>query len=127
MSVHTRICDEASKKSVCSFSSEIRLTLCQPASILHSSIQYGCERYGGKYGNKAYDELNKEISVLEDKYHVTNTAIAAAWILRHPAGMQIIAGTSSEKRLKEILEAEKLKFTREEWYRLYLAAGHILP
>ena len=75
----------------------------------------------------AYDGLNKEIAVLEDKYHVTNTVIAAAWILRHPAGMQIIAGTSSEKRLKEILEAEKLKLTREEWYRLYLAAGHILP
>ena len=78
-------------------------------------------------GNEAYDELNKEISVLADKYHVTNTAIAAAWILRHPAGMQIIAGTSSEKRLKEILEAEKLELAREEWYRLYLAAGHILP
>ena len=58
---------------------------------------------------------------------MTNTAIAAAWILRHPAGMQIIAGTSSEKRWKEILEEEKLKLTREEWYRLYLAAGHILP
>lgn len=78
-------------------------------------------------GNEAYAPLNREISILKEKYGVTDTAIAAAWILRHPAGMQIVAGTSSEKRLKEILEAEKTELTREEWYRLYLAAGHPLP
>ena len=78
-------------------------------------------------GNEVYAPLNREISILKEKYGVTDTAIAAAWILRHPAGMQIVAGTCSEKRLKEILEAEKTELTREEWYRLYLAAGHPLP
>lgn len=78
-------------------------------------------------GNDAYAELNREIDSLAKKYAVTGTTIAAAWILRHPAHMQVVAGTASEQRLREIVAAENMKLTREEWYKLYLAAGHILP
>lgn len=78
-------------------------------------------------GNPDYETLNHEINVLADKYEVTPTTIAAAWILRHPAGMQLITGTASESRLTEILAAENVHLSREEWYRLYLSAGHILP
>ena len=53
--------------------------------------------------------------------------MAAAWILRHPAKMQLVAGTTKPSRLKEICQAADLTLTREEWYRLYLAAGHMLP
>jgi predicted oxidoreductase len=78
-------------------------------------------------GNEAYRELNQEIEKLAEKYQVSNTTIAAAWILRHPANMQLVAGTTSEERLKEILAAGEIPLEREEWYRLYLAAGHPLP
>lgn len=78
-------------------------------------------------GNAAYGELNKEIDKLSEKYNVSQTAIAAAWILRHPARMQLITGTSSESRLREIIDASQLDMSREEWYHLYLAAGHRLP
>ncbi len=78
-------------------------------------------------GSAKYPELNQKIQVLAGKYGVTDTTIAAAWILRHPAGMQLIAGTASEKRLAQIVAAEKIILTREEWYELYLAAGHPLP
>ncbi len=74
-----------------------------------------------------YPELNKELQVLADKYGVSKTAIATAWILRHPAGMQVVTGTASESRLTEIIDACKIELSREEWYRLYLSAGHILP
>ena len=74
-----------------------------------------------------YPELNKEMQVLAEKYGVSKTAIATAWILRHPAGMQVVTGTASEERLTEIIDACKIQLSREEWYRLYLAAGHILP
>lgn len=57
----------------------------------------------------------------------TDTAVAAAWILCHPAKMQLVAGTTKPSRLKEICQAADLTLTREEWYRLYLAAGHRLP
>lgn len=67
------------------------------------------------------------MSLLGGKYQVSATTVAAAWIMRHPAGMQIIAGTASEERLTEIIAAEEVSLSREEWYRLYLAAGHALP
>lgn len=78
-------------------------------------------------GNEEYKELNQEIDKLAEKYNVTPTTIAAAWILRHPANMQIVSGTASEKRLTEIIAASDVALTRQEWYTLYLAAGHPLP
>ena len=78
-------------------------------------------------GSDEYPELNQKIRVLAEKYGVSDTTIAAAWILRHPANMQLVTGTASEKRLKEIIAACNITLTREEWYELYLAAGHPLP
>ncbi len=77
--------------------------------------------------SEKYPRLNDELQLLAEQYGVSKTAIATAWILRHPASMQVVTGTASEKRLLEIMEAEKVQLTRQEWYRLYLAAGHILP
>ena len=56
-------------------------------------------------GSDEYPELNQKIRVLAEKYGVSDTTIAAAWILRHPANMQLVTGTASEKRLKEIIAA----------------------
>lgn len=78
-------------------------------------------------GSDAYPELNKVLDELAEQYGVTPTTIAAAWILRHPAHMQLIAGTTSEQRLTEIAKACEIELTRPEWYRLYLSAGHPLP
>ena len=78
-------------------------------------------------GNDAYADLNKKIEVLAETYGTSATAIAAAWIFRHPAGMQLITGTTKQERLKEIIASSDIVLTREEWYQLYLAAGHLLP
>lgn len=78
-------------------------------------------------GSDDYSELNNVMNELARKYNVTPTTIASAWILRHPANMQLIAGTTNANRMKEIAAAANIELTREEWYRLYLAAGHILP
>ena len=78
-------------------------------------------------GSDEYPELNRKIRALAEKYSVSDTTIAAAWILRHPANMQLVTGTASENRLKEIIAACAITLTREEWYELYLAAGHPLP
>lgn len=74
-----------------------------------------------------YSELNKILGELGDKYKVSKTAISTAWITRHPAKMQVIAGTTDKKRLSEIVAGSEIVLTHEEWYRLYLAGGHILP
>jgi predicted oxidoreductase len=50
-----------------------------------------------------------------------------AWLLRHPASMQPIAGTTNPGRVRDIAQASTIEMTRKEWYELYLAAGNELP
>lgn len=74
-----------------------------------------------------FPELNKVLAELGEKYGVSKTAIAIAWILRHPAKMQAIAGTMNPEHLKEICDATKVELTHNEWYKLYLSSGKTLP
>lgn len=78
-------------------------------------------------GSPKFPELNKALEELAQKYGVSTTAISTAWITRHPAQMQVIAGTTNEQRLKEIIDGSEIVLSHEEWYKLYLASGHILP
>ncbi|MZD04046.1 aldo/keto reductase family oxidoreductase, partial [Streptomyces sp. SID5785] len=55
------------------------------------------------------------------------TGIAVAWITRHPAHMQVVLGTTNPGRVAESAAGSDLPLTREEWYRLFRAAGHVLP
>ena len=91
-----------------------------------SPFQYGFFE-GVFIGSDKYPKLNALLDKLAEKYNVTPTTIASAWILRHPAKMQLISGSTSPQRIKEIAAASDITLTREEWYQLYLAAGHILP
>ena len=91
-----------------------------------SPLQYGMFE-GVFLGSPKYAKLNHEIELLADQYGVPNSAIAIAWIMRHPAKMQTIVGTTNTGRLRDICAASKVRLTREEWYRLYLAAGNPLP
>ena len=91
-----------------------------------SPFQYGFFK-GTFLGSEAYPKLNAVLSELAEKYITTPAAIATAWILRHPADMQLVAGTTSEEHLSEIIDGADIVLTREEWYRVYLSAGHILP
>lgn len=74
-----------------------------------------------------FPELNKVLREIADKYSVTPTTIAMAWILRHPARMQPITGTMRIERLKDCVRATEVTLTRDEWYALYVAAGNALP
>lgn len=91
-----------------------------------SPFQFGAIE-GTFLGNPDFLELNKELDIIAEKYGTSNTAVAAAWILKHPAKMQMIAGSMKVSRLREICEAAHIALTKEEWYRLYMAAGHVLP
>lgn len=74
-----------------------------------------------------FPKLNEILQNLADKYNAAKTAIATAWILRHPANMQMVAGTTNDERIDEIVRGCEINLSREEWYGLYLASGHILP
>lgn len=77
--------------------------------------------------NPKYEKLNKKLEELANKYNVEKNAIAISWILRHPANIIPIVGTTSITHLQEMLKGKNIKLTREEWYSLYLESGHVLP
>ena len=73
-----------------------------------------------------FPELNAELQVLADKYGVTKNAIVTAWILRHPAHMQVILGSMNSEHLDESIAGTEINLTRQEWYDVYFAAGNDL-
>lgn len=91
-----------------------------------SPFQYGFFE-GVFLGSDKFPELNKQIDEVAEKYGVSNTTIAIAWLLRHPARMQPVTGTMNIQRLKDCCKASDVHLTREEWYSIYRAAGNILP
>lgn len=87
-----------------------------------SPLQFGF--FGGTFiGNENFPALNAEIQRLAEKYNCSPAAIACAWILRHPAKMQVVTGTTSPERMREMCVAAEIDLTREEWYSLYAATG----
>lgn len=77
--------------------------------------------------NDKFPELNKKINEIAEIKGVPNTVIAIAWILRHPAKIQPIVGTTNSNRLKDICTASNIELSRQEWYEIYRAAGNKLP
>jgi len=58
----------------------------------------------------------------------TRTVVALAWLLKHPGKIQPIVGSIKPDRIREATKADELDLTREEWYRLLIAArGEPMP
>ena len=66
-----------------------------------SPFQHGFFQ-GSFIDDDKFPELNEKLAEIGEKYGITKTGVAAAWILRHPANMQLIAGTMNPSRLTEI-------------------------
>ena len=91
-----------------------------------SVLQFGYFK-GNFVGNEKFQALNQVLDRLAIKYGVTSSTIAISWILRYPAKMQAVVGTTNPKHLREVSEAANFSLTRKEWYEIYLAAGNDLP
>ncbi|MCL5031840.1 MAG: aldo/keto reductase [Thermotogae bacterium] len=91
-----------------------------------SPFQYGF--FDGVFlDNPKFKTLNDEMDKVARNHDVPKDAIPIAWILRHPAKIQPVVGTTNAKRLKEICQASNVNLTKKEWYDLYKAAGNKLP
>lgn len=91
-----------------------------------SPLQYGF--FEGNYvDNDMFPELNRKLAEIGEKYNLSKSAVVAAWILRHPADMQMIAGTMNPGHLADLCKAADIVLTRAEWYEIYRSAGHCLP
>ena len=74
-----------------------------------------------------YPALNEALDKFAEQYNTTPTAVAAAWVLRHPANIQLISGSVSPQRIKEIAAGADIELSRADWYAIYRAAGFRLP
>jgi predicted oxidoreductase len=72
-------------------------------------------------------ELNVALDEIAAAHGVTPTGIAVAWITRHPAQIQVVLGTTQASRMRESVTGAGVTLSREEWYRLYTAAGYSVP
>jgi len=91
-----------------------------------SPFQYGF--FAGVFlDNPKFPKLNEVINAMAEKYGTTNTGMVVSWILRHPAKMQPIIGTTTIGRIRQIAQASDVDITREDWYAIYKAAGNNLP
>lgn len=79
------------------------------------------------FNSESHPALNAELDRLAALYDVTPTAIATAWITRHPAGIQVVLGTTTPQRVLDAAAGSDLRLTRAEWYGLLRAAGHHIP
>jgi predicted oxidoreductase len=91
-----------------------------------SPFQYGFFE-GVFLDNPKFPELNAKIDEIAAAHAVSNTTIAIAWLLRHPAKMQPVTGTMNLERLRDCIKAADVTLTRQEWYDIYRAAGNVLP
>lgn len=66
--------------------------------------------------------LRRTLDHLAVEQGVSREAIAVAWLLRHPAGLQPIVGTTRPDRLRACCEADRVVLSRESWYQLFTAA-----
>lgn len=91
-----------------------------------SPFQSGTE-YGPFVGNEHFPELNKVLDEKGAKYGVSANAIATAWVLRHPAKIQIVLGSMNPTRLGEMLDGADIDLDKQDWWDLYVAAGNLIP
>lgn len=77
--------------------------------------------------NDEFPVLNKKLDEMAKKYDVAKEAIAVAWLLRHPASMQVLVGSMTPSRIEKISKASDIKLSHTDWYDLYKAAGNQLP
>lgn len=91
-----------------------------------SPFQYGFFE-GVFVDNPKFPELNAKLEELAQKYDSTKNGIATAWILRHPAQMQVILGSMNPTRIQQMAAGADVTLEAQDWYDLYFAAGNDLP
>ncbi|MBQ4836851.1 aldo/keto reductase [Pseudoalteromonas luteoviolacea] len=89
----------------------------------------------GLYSEQGFDSNDPKVrataelvKTLANKYQVGSEAILLAFLLRHPAKIQPVIGTTQIRRLKSAIQALDIRLERSDWYNLYVTSrGRPLP
>jgi predicted oxidoreductase len=133
--IHTHMLDEG----IVFNQNNVRLTrnegVMEYCRLHNITLQAWSPLAGGRLTGKPRPDDDKHIQEAADlvaematEKGVSQEAILTAWILRHPARIQPLPGTTNPTRILAACEAEHVSLTREEWYRLFIAGrGEKLP
>ncbi len=106
------------------------LNYCQKHGIL---VQAWAPVGGGVF-SKALDHIEESkrpfvavVQQMAKEKGVSTEVLALAWLMRHPAMIQPIIGSTKAERIQESVQAASVTLTREEWYTLSTAAVGQLP
>ncbi|MBX7124865.1 MAG: aldo/keto reductase [Cyclobacteriaceae bacterium] len=110
---------------------QIEISAFQPAPLLNGSVEYLHARRvspmawsplgGGKFlngenevGRRVLDGLNKWTI----ERGATTTHYLLAWLLRHPANLFPVIGTSRTERIAEAASAVNHEMSRQDWFQI---------
>jgi predicted oxidoreductase len=82
---------------------------------------------GPFFQHPEYDYLTIALTKYGEKYGLDLTGAAVAWILRHPANMQVVLGTTKPERIIAAGKGSGVPMSRQEWYNIYETAGNMIP
>ena len=78
--------------------------------------------------NEQTRRIHKQLGELMDKYNATEDQLLLAWIMKHPAGIHPVVGTTNKTRLIQAMEASKIELELEDWFLILVASqGHKVP
>ncbi len=72
--------------------------------------------------------IHKQLGALLDKYNATEDQLLLAWILKHPAQIHPVIGTTTKKRISDATKAVTIDLELEDWFKILVACqGHKVP
>lgn len=79
------------------------------------------------FNHPDYQELTATLADYAAQFGVSREAMVVAWILRHPATMQVLIGSMNPDRIANMMQSKSVDLSREDWYAIYRSAGNLLP
>lgn len=111
---------------------QIEMSLLATDTFVNGDLAYLQERMvspmawsplgGGRLLDGSKPELLSVLKRIGAEHGVDETAVAVAWLLRHPATIMPVMGTNSLERVARIADATKVEMDRQTWFELYTLA-----
>ncbi|OBX26353.1 aldo/keto reductase [Gelidibacter algens] len=81
-----------------------------------------------KNDDEQHRRIHKQLDELKEKYNATEDQLVLAWILKHPAKIHPVVGTTTKKRLENAVKAVAIDLELEDWFLILVACqGHKVP
>jgi predicted oxidoreductase len=72
--------------------------------------------------------IHKQLGELLEKYNATEDQLLLAWLMKHPAKIHPVIGTTKPKRISDAVAASKINMELEDWFLILVASqGHRVP